>query len=111
MQCASHNRGSKENTINWNAPLAWTAWYIENKIVPNLGGCGGNCAPLANSLSAKLQMDSSISLTLSADDHDGAVATWEIVELPTFGALSGNAPNVVYTPNANTAGTDSFTFM
>ena len=27
----------KENTINWNAPLAWTAWYIENKVVPNLG--------------------------------------------------------------------------
>lgn len=30
--------GSKENTVNWNAPLAWAAWYIENKIVPNLGG-------------------------------------------------------------------------
>jgi len=78
--------------------------------VPNLGGCGGNCAPLANSLSVKLQMDSSILLTLSAEDHDGAVITWEIVELPTFGALSGTAPNVVYTPNANTAGTDSFSF-
>ncbi|KAL3781701.1 hypothetical protein HJC23_009919 [Cyclotella cryptica] len=35
---------SKENTINWNAPLAWVAWYIENKVVPNLGDCGEeNC--------------------------------------------------------------------
>lgn len=35
---------SKENTINWNAPLAWVAWYIENKVVPNLGDCwDANC--------------------------------------------------------------------
>jgi len=90
--------------------LAWTAWYIENKIVPNLGGCGGNCAPVANSLSTKLQMDSSVSLTLSADDYDGSVITWEMVKLPAFGTLSGTAPNVIYTPNANAVGTDSFSF-
>jgi len=102
--------GSKENTVNWNAPLAWTAWYIENKIVPNLGGCGSNCAPVADSLSTKLQMDTSISLTLTADDYDGAITTWEIVELPSIGVLSGTVPNVVYIPNANTVGVDSFSF-
>jgi endoglucanase len=107
---APHAWGSKENTVNWNAPLAWAAWYIENRIVPNLGGCDGNCAPVANSLSAKLQMDSSISLALSAEDYDGVVVTWEIVEVPSFGVLSGTAPNVIYTPNANAAGTDSFSF-
>lgn len=41
---APHAWGSKENTVNWNAPLAWVAWYVENKIVPNFEGCDGNCA-------------------------------------------------------------------
>ena len=107
---APHAWGSKENTVNWNAPLAWMAWYIENKVVPVLGGCGGNCAPFANSLSAKLQMDSSINLLLSASDYDGTVDTWQIVNGPMFGTLSGSAPNLVYTPNTGAVGTDTFTF-
>ena len=78
--------------------------------MPNLGGCGGNCPPLANSLSAKLQMDTSISLTLSASDYDGTVVSWEIAELPMFGELSGHAPNLVYTPRASAIGTDTFAF-
>ena len=78
--------------------------------MPNLGGCGGSCAPVAKSFSTKLQMDSSVSLALSADDYDGNVVTWEIVALPALGVLSGTAPNLVYTPNVNTVGTDSFTF-
>ena len=53
-----HAWGSKENTVNCNAPLAWAAWYIERNVLPNLGGCGGNCLHLAEYLSAKLQMDS-----------------------------------------------------
>lgn len=102
--------GSKENTVNWNAPLAWVAWYIENKIVPNLGGCGGNCQPLAESFSGKLQMDTSIAFTLKASDYDGTVTSWEIVGQPTFGTLSGTAPNLVYTPNTGSVGTETFTF-
>ncbi|KAL7541081.1 hypothetical protein ACHAXR_010610 [Thalassiosira sp. AJA248-18] len=107
---APHAWGSKENTVNWNAPLAWVAWYIENKVVPNLGGCGGNCAPLAESLTSKLLMDTSINLALSASDYDGTIVIWEIVDGPTFGSLSGTAPNLVYTPNTGAVGTDTFTF-
>jgi len=102
--------GSKENTINWNAPLAWVSWYIENKVTPNLGGCDGNCKPLAKSFSGKLQMDTSIQLNLEASDYDGSVDTWEIVSSPMFGSLSGDLPNVIYTPNNGAIGTDTFTF-
>ena len=113
--------GSKENTVNWNAPLAWVSWYIENKIVPNLGGCSGNseelknwsmttCAPLAKSFSGKLQMDTDISVALSASDHDGSIVSWEIVDSPSFGTISGNLPNIIYTPNQGVVGTDTFTY-
>eukprot|EP00581_Thalassiosira_minuscula_P028458 CAMPEP_0183754816 /NCGR_PEP_ID=MMETSP0739-20130205/3731_1 /TAXON_ID=385413 /ORGANISM="Thalassiosira miniscula, Strain CCMP1093" /LENGTH=1540 /DNA_ID=CAMNT_0025991459 /DNA_START=38 /DNA_END=4660 /DNA_ORIENTATION=+ len=107
---APHAWGSKENTVNWNAPLAWTAWYIENKVTPSLGGCGGNCPPLADSLSTKLQMNTPITTMLSASDYDGTIVEWVIVDPPALGTLSGAAPNLVYTPNTNTVGTDSFTF-
>eukprot|EP00804_Cyclotella_cryptica_P030144 CCRYP_009578-RB/>CCRYP_009578-RB protein AED:0.10 eAED:0.10 QI:327/0.69/0.64/1/0.76/0.71/14/317/1376 len=103
---------SKENTINWNAPLAWVAWYIENKVVPNLGGCGEeNCQPIANSLTGiKVNMDSWTSVLLTATDYDGVVASWEIVSLPQMGILSGSSPNLVYTPNSGFIGSDSFQF-
>lgn len=96
--------------MNWNAPLAWVAWYVENKVVPNFGGCDGNCVPLAQSQSVKVQMDTSISLTLSASDYDGSVASWEIVSMPQLGTLSGTAPNLMYTPNPGATGSDFFTF-
>merc|ERR1711933_412389 len=108
---APHAWGSKENTVNWNSPLAWVAWYIEHKIVPQLGGCGGNCAPVAESLSAKVQMNDSVSLTLQASDYDGTITSWAITEQPELGSLSGTAPNLVYTPNINTRGIDTFSFI
>ena len=91
--------------------MAWVAWYIEHKIVPQLGGCGGNCAPVAESLSAKVQMNDSVSLTLQASDYDGTITSWAITEQPELGSLSGTAPNLVYTPNTNTRGIDTFSFM
>jgi len=90
--------------------LAWTAWYTEYKIVPNLGGCDGNCPPTAQSQSLKVQMDSSVALTLSASDYDGTIVSWEVVNSPSFGVLTGVAPDLVYTPNTGALGTDSFTF-
>ena len=54
-------------------------------------------------------MDSSVSLTLSASDYDGTIVSWEVTS-PSFGVLTGDAPNLVYTPNAGALGTDTFTF-
>jgi hypothetical protein len=107
---APHAWGSKENTVNWNAPLAWVAWYIENKIVPNLGGCGGNCPPQASSMTVDVQMDEAEEITLSANDYDGSVTTWTIVQQPSLGSLSGTAPDLTYTPNPSATGVDTFTF-
>ncbi|MFC1672340.1 Ig-like domain-containing protein, partial [Planctomycetota bacterium] len=41
---------------------------------------------------------------------DGDALTYAIVAGPANGALSGTAPNVTYTPNADYNGADSFTF-
>ncbi len=102
--------GSKENTVNWNAPLAWVAWYTENRIVPVLGGCVGNCAPTASDQSLNVEMDTPTAVTLTAHDVDGTIASWAIVSPPANGGLTGTAPNLTYTPDPLSLGPDSFTF-
>lgn len=69
-----------------------------------------NDAPLANSQSVSVAEDGSSSVTLSGSDVDGNPLTYTVVSAPAHGALSGTAPNLVYTPAANYYGPDSFTF-
>ena len=69
-----------------------------------------NRAPIVNGQSLSLNEDSSLSITLSASDLDGDVPAFTSVSLPANGAVSGSAPNLVYTPIANFNGSDSFTF-
>ncbi len=49
-------------------------------------------------------------LTLAGREVSGLPLTFEIVEQPRGGLLSGTAPSVTYTPLANFTGPDSFTF-
>ncbi len=49
-------------------------------------------------------------ITLIGDDQDGDKLTYTIVTHPVHGTLSGTAPNLTYTPNANYHGSDSFRF-
>jgi VCBS repeat-containing protein len=52
-----------------------------------------------------------LGIMLSADDADGDTLTYSIVAQPQHGTLSGAAPNLTYTPNANYSGEDFFTFQ
>ncbi|WP_223789420.1 Ig-like domain-containing protein [Marinicella meishanensis] len=63
--------------------------------------------------------DNAVALTLLADDPDGIVGvdfngldvlTYEVVEGPMHGTLSGNGENRTYTPDADYHGPDAFVF-
>lgn len=69
-----------------------------------------NDAPVANNQSVTTAEDTPVSITLTGSDSDGNTLTYTVVALPQFGILSGTAPNLIYTPNANYFGPDSFTF-
>ncbi len=91
----------RDDTFGWGlvdacAALNWTA-------VPNY-------APAAAAQTVSLSEDTSLDLTLTGTDRDGDPLTYTIVSGPANGALSGTAPNVIYTPNADYNGSDSFTF-
>jgi len=67
---------------------------------------------VANSESVTTISDSPIHITLSGSDPDPAVSTlnYLIDVLPENGVLSGTAPDLLYTPDGNFVGSDSFTF-
>jgi hypothetical protein len=66
--------------------------------------------PVANPQSVSLLTNTSVNITLTGNDPHGFPLTYAIVDNPTNGSLSGAPPHVVYTPNANYAGADAFTF-
>lgn len=67
-------------------------------------------APVANSQSVSTAENTLVNITLSGSSSKGAALSYNVTTSPTNGGLSGTAPNLVYTPNANYSGTDSFQF-
>ena len=69
-----------------------------------------NSAPVAQHQTVTLAEDTTTSIRLSATDVDGDALVYRVVTGPTYGALTGTAPTLTYTPVANYNGPDSFTF-
>jgi VCBS repeat-containing protein len=69
-----------------------------------------NDAPVANNQSVTTPEDTAVNITLTASDIDADTLTYSVVTPPANGTLSGSGSNLTYTPNANFAGSDSFTF-
>jgi len=67
-------------------------------------------AHIAQSQTVKAVLSNKNAITLQAYDGDGDKLTYTVVSQPKQGTLSGTAPNLVYVPNADATGTDSFTF-
>ncbi len=70
----------------------------------------GNIAPIAYAKSVKTNEDVPLSITLTGRDPDGNAIFYLIKSQPQNGTLSGTPPNVIYTPNPNFYGTDSFRY-
>jgi hypothetical protein len=69
-----------------------------------------NGAPLADGQTVVVDEDGVSLITLTGSDPDGDSLSYILVDLPSSGALAGEAPNLSYTPVANFHGSDSFSF-
>jgi hypothetical protein len=69
-----------------------------------------NTAPTATAQSVSTAEDVALPITLIGTDPESDPLTFAVVTGPSNGTLSGVAPNLTYTPNANYNGADSFTF-
>ncbi len=70
----------------------------------------GNRAPTANNQIVIVDEDTPGAIRLDGSDPDGNSLKYAVVSQPANGKLSGNAPNLTYTPDLNFSGTDRFTF-
>lgn len=69
-----------------------------------------NHAPVAQSQSVNLSLNTAQAITLVATDADGDALTYAIVTNPAHGTLTGSGTSRTYTPTTGYAGADSFTF-
>jgi uncharacterized protein (TIGR03437 family) len=69
-----------------------------------------NQPPTADPLSITTEEDKSVPITLTGKDPNGNALSFQLVTQPAHGQLSGVAPDLSYTPDANYFGPDSFTF-
>jgi len=70
-----------------------------------------NDAPIANNNIYNIDEDSTIEIILTGEDSiELDNLTFTIESSPLNGILEGNPPNIVYLPNLNFNGSDSFTF-
>jgi cysteine-rich repeat protein len=69
-------------------------------------------APVASDATVSTDEDTQLALTLSGDDRDGDALTFNVLSSPGNGSLSavGADGNITYSPVADFAGDDSFTF-
>lgn len=71
---------------------------------------GGPAVPMVNDGSITTDKNRPVAIVLTASDADKDPLTYTVVSGPSHGALSGQAPNLTYTPTAGYNGADSFTF-
>ncbi|WP_371375151.1 Ig-like domain-containing protein [Thalassotalea aquiviva] len=71
----------------------------------------GNDLPSAIEQTLSTAEDTAITITLAGTDIDGDLLTYRVITSPNHGNLSGEAPNLTYTPNSNFYGVDSFSFV
>ena len=69
-----------------------------------------NSPPVAQDLTVTTDKDTAVAVVLDVTDPDNDPLTHAIMIQPVNGTLSGVAPNLTYTPNANYVGADSFTY-
>ena len=65
---------------------------------------------IAFSQSVSTNEDTSVPITLTGNVGNNGAISFEITSSPSHGTLSGVAPNLVYTPDPNYFGPDSFSF-
>ena len=80
-------------------------------IVPTVSAASGlNSPPIAYDQTVSINENTQVNINLTASDPERDSLTFSILTPPVNGTLSGRLPYLIYTPNVNYNGFDSFTF-
>ncbi|GAA0420587.1 hypothetical protein GCM10009133_31250 [Cocleimonas flava] len=75
------------------------------------GTSSSSSRPVASSISFSVRSNTTSEITLSASDLDGDTLTYQLLDQPNNGILSGSGQNYIYTPNLDYVGEDSFRYI
>lgn len=92
----------KDDLYGWGLLDAYAA--VNTIYVPNN-------PPVAQDQTVTLGEDNLMEITLVATDADGDSLTYTVLTPPEHGVLSGEAPDLIYSPNQDFNGPDAFTFQ
>ena len=96
---------------NTDGSWRYSGWNIDDvEIWATAESPPSNNAPVADDQAVSTTEDLPLDITLTASDDDGDPLSYAIVTAPTFGTLTGVAPDVTYTPHQDYFGGDSFSF-
>ncbi|MGO1397755.1 MAG: choice-of-anchor L domain-containing protein [Brevibacterium yomogidense] len=82
----------------------------DSAVLISAGTFAANTAPTAEDATYTTTIDTPVSTPLVASDPDGDELTYTVVEEPAEGTLSGDAPDLTYTPAEGYEGQETFTF-
>ena len=85
---------------------------ILSMLIINCSGVGvsRNPGPTADDQTVFVDEDSSVDITAIASHPWDFPLKWSVVLIPANGSLTGNLPNITYTPDPDFDGADSFSF-
>jgi hypothetical protein len=69
-----------------------------------------NDAPVADPQELEMLANTALPIELTGSDPDGDALSFEIIQQPSHGALTGSGASLVYTPVSNYRGPDQFEF-
>ncbi len=103
-------------TFDFAGPDSFTFTATDGSLTSNLAAVSitiiaTNRAPVAEAIALALDEDQPALVTLPASDADGDPLTYTIATHPAHGVLSGTAPDLTYTPEANYNGSDEFSYF
>ena len=114
-------KGEKSGTLEWDVTLEKGKKYnitlyehFSLKIIRTAEftiSTKNIVAPIARSQKLNARAGKEYKLRLKGSDADGDELTYIIAAQPKHGTLSGTAPDLIYTSNADYAGSDSFTYI
>lgn len=98
-------------TVDGALATQTAAWQLGAYTALDLSAVYAAMPPVATDQSVFTDEDSAAPITLVASDINNDALTYTVVSAPANGALSGAPPALLYTPNANFHGSDTFTFQ
>lgn len=107
-------RAATARTMTVDVPGVPVGFYTV--YVNSLGGWTGaitrigNTTPVARGATLTTAEDTDLTVRLRAGDRDGDSLSYTVIRQPTRGSLRGTPPDLVYVPNTNLSGPDSFAF-